>query len=837
MLLWLVNKGKDFIGSIMNIHLTKGFWVALLLALLFISPGVAAQQPQGPPSPDKKQEQPPPTVPGLADLISLETKMSARLAVLQKQIGTEFDTSTVEKGLSGIDTKLAEYSRTLENLKVSKSYPYDQLLQLRGKISREGEALDRVIKPLTEATKKFAQARKTWLEERKRWTAWQSVMLTDEPLDELKNIFTRAQITIDSALVLIDQQLQPLLVLLQRAGAVKGNIEGLIAEIGGMALALHRDIQPGAAPPMVSFRYFSQLRNQAWYELRGGMRAIAWPESDFLQRQGWLLVLQVLLSIAVIGIIFRYRSQLRASERWQFLAQLPFAAGIFLGVTSLYTLYKAPPLGFLLFSAVIGGISGARLLASLLAIPWQKILIYALAGFSITTQLLIVIGLPHPIFRLYIVLVSLVGLGLCWWGSVQANTPRYTWLYRVGSLFFVVILIAELGGYSSFAEYLIRASLRTLGIVLGAWLLIYITRGGVEGLVYHTPLQGVPLFRSNPADAVRRLAKTTDVLIITLVLAVLLVVWRVYATPGEAIKGILSLGVTVGSLKITLGKLLFAGVVLYGSFLLSWAIRNLLMAGVLAKTKADAGTQHSITALVHYAIIFVGFLLALAALGFQLTQLTIMISALGVGIGFGLQNIVNNFLSGLILLFERPIKMGDMLVIDGQWGLVKEIRVRSTIFETFDRYVLIIPNSELVSNKVLNWTHYGAGINRLTLKVGVSYGSDVRQVTQIITEVCGANPRVVPEPPPQIFFAVYGDSSLDFTIWVHLRTPNDRIPATHELNSAIFEAFQEHGIKIPFPQRDLHLHSVDDSAASRLHPPENQASTSVPGGQSDNKKQ
>ena len=192
-----------------------------------------------------------------------------------------------------------------------------------------------------------------------------------------------------------------------------------------------------------------------------------------------------------------------------------------------------------------------------------------------------------------------------------------------------------------------------------------------------------------------------------------------------------------------------------------------------------------------------------------------MAGALGVGIGFGLQNIVNNFLSGLILLFERPIKVGDMLVIDGQWGTVKEIRVRSTIFETFDRYVLIIPNSELVSNKVVNWTHYGAGINRLTLKVGVSYGSDVRQVTQLITEICRANPRVVAVPPPQVYFEAYGDSSLDFTVWVHLRIPSDRTPATHELNSAIFEAFNEHGIEIPFPQRDLHIKEWPEAPAKK----------------------
>ena len=215
--------------------------------------------------------------------------------------------------------------------------------------------------------------------------------------------------------------------------------------------------------------------------------------------------------------------------------------------------------------------------------------------------------------------------------------------------------------------------------------------------------------------------------------------------------------------------------------------------------------QYTIATTVHYVILILAGLIALNILGFQLTNLVLVFGALGVGIGFGLQNIVNNFLSGLILLFERPIKVGDMLVIDGQWGAVKEIRVRSTIFETFDRYVLIIPNSELVSNKVLNWTYYGAGINRLALKVGVAYGSDVRQVTQLITEVCQANDRVVEVPPPQVYFEAYGDSSLNFNVWVFVRTPSDRIPATHELNSAIFEAFNANGIEIPFPQRDLHI--------------------------------
>ena len=199
-------------------------------------------------------------------------------------------------------------------------------------------------------------------------------------------------------------------------------------------------------------------------------------------------------------------------------------------------------------------------------------------------------------------------------------------------------------------------------------------------------------------------------------------------------------------------------------------------------------------------------------LGFPLASLALLAGAMGIGAGLGLQNVIANFVSGLVLLFERPVKVGDMLVVDGQWGEVKEIKIRSTVFQTFDRSVLIIPNSDLLSGKIVNWTHFGIGPNRLTLDVGVSYSSDVKMVTRVLQDICSANPRVMKNPAPQIFFQAYGDSSLDFKIQVFVQTPSDRIPATHEINTAIFEAFREKGIEIPFPQRDLHL--IDDRLPS-----------------------
>ena len=393
-------------------------------------------------------------------------------------------------------------------------------------------------------------------------------------------------------------------------------------------------------------------------------------------------------------------------------------------------------------------------------------------------------------------------------------------LFLRGLLLFLlgVIILADLLGFQNLALYLAQAAVWTLLATVILWFLWLMGETLIRHLLHPEAGRAAQFFPAR-AELIRRVYVFSR-WALSLVLGVAIVLWA-FNSWGIAPRQVawafqwMTWGPTLGPVQLTTLTVLGVTLVLYLGFSLSRLIRTLMLARIFPRTALDTGVQYTIATTVHYVVLILAGLIALNVLGFPLTNLALVAGALGVGIGFGLQNIVNNFLSGLILLFERPIKVGDMLVIDGQWGRVKEIRVRSTIFETFDRYVLIIPNSELVSNKVLNWTHYGAGVNRLTLKVGVAYGSDVRQVTQLITEVCRANPRVVAEPPPQVNFEAYGDSSLNLTVWVHLRIPNDRTPATHELNSAILEALNEHGIEIPFPQRDLHIKEWPEPPAKK----------------------
>jgi potassium efflux system protein len=392
-----------------------------------------------------------------------------------------------------------------------------------------------------------------------------------------------------------------------------------------------------------------------------------------------------------------------------------------------------------------------------------------------------------------------------------------TWLQQpVVSLFvrglllflLVVIILADLLGFQNLSMYLAQAAVWTLAAMVILWFLWLIGETVIVHLLEPEAGRAAYYFPER-AELIQRIYVLSR-WALGIVLGVAVVLWSLNSwgiTPRQVVWAFqwTTWGPSLGPVRLTTLNVGGTILAIYLGFFLSRLIRSLMLARIFPRTALDPGVQYTITTTLHYVILILAGLIALTILGFPLTSLALVAGALGVGIGFGLQNIVNNFLSGLILLFERPIKVGDMLVIDGQWGTVKEIRVRSTIFETFDRSVLIIPNSELVSNKVTNWTHYGAGINRLTLKVGVALGSDVRQVTELITGVCQANPRVVAVPPPQISFEAYGDNSLNFTIWVHLRIPSDRTPATHELNSAIFEAFNARGIEIPFPQRDLHI--------------------------------
>ncbi len=237
------------------------------------------------------------------------------------------------------------------------------------------------------------------------------------------------------------------------------------------------------------------------------------------------------------------------------------------------------------------------------------------------------------------------------------------------------------------------------------------------------------------------------------------------------------------------------------------ALRRIVLHRVLTRTHLDEAMRFAVARITGYAFLTLGFYLALTFVGIDLSSLAVLAGAIGVGLGFGLQNIVNNFISGIIILAERPIAIGDRVEVNGVAGQVTRISLRSTVVVTNDNISVIVPNSSFISETVVNWSHGDPKV-RINIPVGIAYGSDVEKFRRVMLEIAHAQPEVLDDPAPNVFFIGFGDSSLDFEIglWTAemLRNPKR---FRSELNYAIERALRQNGIEIPFPQRDLHIRS------------------------------
>jgi small-conductance mechanosensitive channel len=222
--------------------------------------------------------------------------------------------------------------------------------------------------------------------------------------------------------------------------------------------------------------------------------------------------------------------------------------------------------------------------------------------------------------------------------------------------------------------------------------------------------------------------------------------------------------------------------------------------------RTSEGSAYAVARIIQYLVTVVGLFIALENAGVSLSAIAAIGAAFAVGLGFGLQNIAQNFISGLILLLERPVAKGDVVVVGGTFGVVDEISIRATRVMTFDRIAMLVPNSKLISDVVENRSE-PTRTYRVRVGVGVAYSSDTREVERVLQDVARSQPKVLDEPSPQVFFTDFGSSSLDFELGVWLDDPEAAWPVMSALRHEISAAFRREQIEIPFPQRDLHLRS------------------------------
>ena len=381
----------------------------------------------------------------------------------------------------------------------------------------------------------------------------------------------------------------------------------------------------------------------------------------------------------------------------------------------------------------------------------------------------------------------------------------------------LIMLIAVAGilsclvGYPMFGAYLIDNLLGT-GIIIGV---LFVLRGLLRELI-GAALRASWVVRTLGIRHRTRLVlkfwfrALLDMLILAFGLIAVVPAWGVpirdvWNWTTEFLRGF-----TIGNVTISLTDIAIAIAVFILAIVVTRVLQRALAEKLLPQTQIDVGVQNSLASGFGYLGVVLAIAIAVATVGIDLTNIALIAGALSVGIGFGLQNVVNNFVSGLILLIERPVKVGDWVVVGENEGFVKRISVRATELQTFQRASVIIPNADLLSNSVMNWTHkdrYG----RIEIPVGVAYGSDTAQVREILLGVARAHDRVLSWPEPFVLFRDFGASSLDFELRCFTDDVIYRLVIGSDLRYEIDQKFRETGIEIPFPQRVVHM--ADSSQA------------------------
>jgi potassium efflux system protein len=310
--------------------------------------------------------------------------------------------------------------------------------------------------------------------------------------------------------------------------------------------------------------------------------------------------------------------------------------------------------------------------------------------------------------------------------------------------------------------------------------------------------------------------QTRTLLRVVVLFSLIIGLWAIWDQVLPAFRSVLDIrlwsssaeveGVT-RQVPITLANLVTGIVVALITFVAAKNLPGVLEITLLNRLSMDAGARYAFTTVCRYVITAIGVIIAFSTIGFKWSQLQWLIAALSVGIGFGLQEIVANFISGIIILFERPVRVGDIVTVDNTTGVVSRIRIRATTITDWDRKEYIVPNKEFVTGRLLNWT-LTSKVNRIVITVGVAYGSDTELARELLLKVANEHPEIMDDPATLCTFDGFGDNALNFTLRCYLPSMEKRLATVNELHMAIDKAFREAGISIAFPQRDVHIDTL-----------------------------
>jgi potassium-dependent mechanosensitive channel len=537
----------------------------------------------------------------------------------------------------------------------------------------------------------------------------------------------------------------------------------------------------------------------------------------------WFAVAYVLTLLGIIKLknyVIRARTEVSA-EALQLLNR-PFSVALLVSLLGTVEFVASSPVAIALSVYLLYVIPVLRLLAPWVE-PWLRTFIYVLVAFSAVEGLYLLVQLPPMMRReIYVLLVLLALVSFSWLAhssrrpalAMQGRSRRVLLVaIRGGLLLLFASLVCSIIGAVSLSQ--------VLGLVtlVGPFLAIALYCGAraltlILITILRTPWAG-GLLEARAYSAERWGGRILAVAASLLWLRVMLRFFAAYGTVMDFASDLLRKPIGLERFHFTLGDALGLLFILLGGYALANAFTFFLKKVVLPKLPLRRGIPYAISTVTYYFLLLLVALSALFAAGVDLNKFTLLTGGLGVGLGFGLQNIVNNFVSGLILIFERPISIGDTVDVGGLVGVVRRIGARASTVVTFQGAEVIVPNSNLISNQVVNWT-LSSQWRRVDVRLSVAYGTDPERVIKMLVGVAESHPGVLLARPPAAFFMGFGESALNFELRFWCADQDTWLQLQSDVTVAIAKALKEAGIEIPFPQRDLHVRSVDAPVAEAL---------------------
>jgi len=555
---------------------------------------------------------------------------------------------------------------------------------------------------------------------------------------------------------------------------------------------------------------------------------------DFYQNYAiriWLNVIAFLIIIVLVFLLFRNlkhnipeKDLSRGSAIYKILSR-PVSSAFLINYVLTFLIFEMLPDSIRLINTIILFVPVLLILSDIITGPARKYIFFPI----IAALLVQVHSLGYSdtlISRIFLLLIILFSLLVILSILARKSQREYVISTRFGNYVYGLLwlmlgimslsLISVIIGAVLLAEFITYASIRSSALALILYALSVALNSVIISLLHSKRLGGMNLIKQHYNIILKRLFNVVNFISIVIWVIFTLRFFTFWDEIYKGIKSVLTYTLTMGTVNLSLGNILIFIFIVWFTLWISSIIRIIFEEEVAPKVKLKRGVPGAISLIIRISLITMGFLIAIAAAGVEMSKLAILLGALGVGIGFGLQNIFNNLISGIILAFERPLNEGDIIEVGSYKGIVKEIGIRSSTIRTAEGAEVIVPNGNLISNELVNWTLTDPK-RRVEVAVGVEYGTNIEQVLQILRDCAHAHSEVLTDPEPLAVFTSFGESSLDFRLLFWIATAEHRrLQIQSDIAVLVNNALEEAGIKIPFPQRDLHVKTVDPSLTNNL---------------------